>query len=84
MDGVDDPPASGEILAKAVDMMRLYSIIRGTSFSPKSTSPTSPGVQRPNQVPSLPKDLSRLVDEVVVERFCVFNLGLLGLVGVAP
>lgn len=74
---------SGEILAKGADMIRLHSIIRGTSFSAKSTSPALLG-SKTNQVPPLPEDLRRLVGEVVVERSCVFNLGLLGLVGVAP
>jgi hypothetical protein len=63
--------------------MRLYSTIRGTSFSAKSTSPALLA-PKTDQVPPLPEDLRRLVDEVGVERFCVFNLGLLGLVGVAP
>jgi hypothetical protein len=64
-------------------MIRLHSIIRGTSFSAKSTSPAllSP---KTNQVQPLPEDLRHLVDEAVGERFCVFNLGLFGLVGVAP
>jgi hypothetical protein len=75
--------AGGEILTKAANLIRLDSIIRGTSFSAKSTSPALLG-PKTNQVPSLPEDLRRLVDEAVVERFCVFNLGLLGFEGVAP